>query len=258
MSVGLFEGKVVIVTGGGQGMGQASARRFAQEGAKVCVADIDLALAEDTVRLIRDAGGEAFACRVDVSVEADNDRMVAETVQRYGGLDVAHLNAAILGVVGDFFASTVENFDRVLAVNQRGCYLGLKSTGRAIRREGAIVVMSSTAGLMGWSDNAAYSSTKHAIIGLAKSAAPALAARGVRVNVICPGTINTRMTLPNPTDDPLIAPADLKMPPFKGLATAQHVAELVLYLASSRASFITGAVHTIDGGLVAGFPSLAE
>lgn len=255
---GLFENEVAIVTGSALGMGRASARRFAQEGAKVCVADIDLAGAEDTVRVIRDAGGEAFACRVDISSEADNERMVAETTGRYGGLDVAHLNAAILGEITDFFSATVANFDRVIAVNQRGCYLGLRAVGRVIRPEGAIIVMSSTAGIMGWPDNAAYSASKHAVIGLAKSAAAALGARRVRVNVVCPGTINTRMFVENPVEDPILPASELRMPPFKGLATPQHVAELVLYLASSRASFITGAVHTIDGGLTSGFPSLAE
>ncbi len=258
MTSGMFTGKVALVTGGGNGMGRATARRFAEEGAKVCVADINLAGAEETVGLIREQGGEAFACQADISQEADNDRMVTETVARYGGLDIAHLNAAILGQIGDFLSSSTANFDRVIAVNQRGCYLGLKSAGRAIRREGAIIVMSSTAGLMGWPDNAAYSASKHAIIGLARSAAHGLALRGVRVNVVCPGTINTTMTLPNPAEETLIPAADLKMPPFKGLATTQHVAELVLYLASSRASFITGAVHTVDGGLTCGFPSMAE
>ena len=258
MTGGLFENKVAIVTGSALGMGRASARRFAQEGAKVCVADIDLAGADDTVRVIREAGGEAFACRVDISSEADNERMVAETAERYGGLDVAHLNAAILGEVTDFFSGSVANFDKVIAVNLRGCYLGLRATGRAIRPQGAIVVMSSTAGLMGWPDNAPYTAAKHGVIGLTKAAAAALAARGVRVNVVCPGTVKTRMFVEDPQEDPIVPASELEMPPFKGLATTQHIAELVLYLASSRASFITGAVHTIDGGMTSGFPSLAE
>ena len=250
-----FEGKVAIVTGGALGMGRATARRFGQEGAKVCVADIDLAGAEDTARVIRDAGGEAFACKVDVSQEADNDRMVDETVKRYGGLDIAHLNAAILGALSGFFESTTENFDRVIAVNQRGCYLGLKSVGRVIRREGAIIVMSSAAGLMGWDQNVSYTASKHAVIGLVRATAPAFAAKGVRVNIVCPGTVSTRMFVSDPVEDPIVPPSELKMPPLRGVAKAQQVAELVLYLASSRASFITGAVHTVDGGAMSSFPA---
>lgn len=253
MGEGQFKDKVVIVTGGGLGMGRVTAIRFAQEGAKVCVADIDAETADKTAADITQAGGEAFACQVDLSLEADNERMVDAAVARYGGLDIAHLNAAVLGRAANFFASTVEDFDRVIQVNLRGMYLGLKSVGKAIRGEGAVVAMSSTAGLTGLDSNAAYSASKHGIIGLVKSAAPAFAAKGARVNIVCPGMINTRLYRPDPVEDPIIPPADLKMPPFQGVATAQHVAELVLYLASSRAAFITGAVHVVDGGLTSAF-----
>jgi NAD(P)-dependent dehydrogenase (short-subunit alcohol dehydrogenase family) len=249
----LFENKVVIVTGAGLGMGRATARRFAQEGAKVCAVDIDLASAEDTVRVIRDAGGEALAVQADISKEADNDRMVDVAVSQFGGLDVAHLNAAILGHIGDFFESTVENFDSVIGINLRGTYLGLKSVGRVIRPQGAVVAMSSTAGLMGWETNATYSASKHGILGLVKSAAPAFAAKGARVNAICPGMINTRMLTGESKEDPILSPSELTVPPIRGVATAQYVAEMVLFLSSTNAAFITGAVHAVDGGLTSSF-----
>ncbi len=253
MTERLFENKVAIVTGGGLGMGRMTALRFGQEGAKVCVADIDPQTAENTAAEIRQSGGDAFACIVDVSEESDNERMVRETVQRYGGLDVAHLNAAILGKAINFFASTTDDFDRVIKINLRGMYLGLKCVGKVIRREGAVVAMSSTAGLTGMDSNAAYSATKHGIIGLAKSAAPAYASKGARVNVICPGMVNTRLYNPDAMGEALVPASELTMPEFQRVGTAQHIAELVLFLASSRASFITGAVHVVDGGLTSAF-----
>lgn len=253
MSGRMFENKVVLVTGGGQGMGRAAARRFAEEGAKVGVVDIDFKRAESTVRAIHDAGGEAIALHADVALEADNDRIMDETSSRFGGLDVVHLNAGVLGHIGNFFESTAENFDRVVAINLRGCYLGLKSAGRVLRPEGAVVAMSSTAGTMGWAENVTYSATKHGIIGLVKTAATAYGARGLRVNAICPGTVNTRMFNPTPTEDPIVPASELKVSPFRGVATAQHVAELVLYLASSRAAYITGTIVVADGGLTSSF-----
>jgi len=255
MAERMFEGKVAIVTGGALGMGRTTARRFAEEGAKVCVADIDRDGAQKTVDVIRKAGGEAFACRVDIALEDDNDRMVAETVDRFGCLDIAHLNAAILGELADFFEGSTANYDRVIAVNLRGFYLGMRSVGRVMRRGGAVVAMSSAAGLKGWDVNAPYSASKHAIIGLVRSAAPAFAARGLRVNAICPGTVNTRMFVADPAEDAIVPAENLEMPPFAGLATPQHIAELVLYLSSSRAAFITAAVHTADGGSRSSFVS---
>lgn len=253
MSERLFENKVAIVTGGGLGMGRLTALRFGQEGAKVCVADIDPKTAEKTADEIRQAGGEAFACIVDISREEDNERMVSETVKRYGGVDVAHLNAAILGKAVNFFTSTVDDFDRVISINLRGMYLGLRCIGKVIRSQGAVVAMSSTAGLTGMDSNAAYSATKHGIIGLAKSATPAFAAKGARVNVICPGMVNTRLYNPDAVGEALVPASELTMPEFQRVGTAQHIAEVVLFLASSRASFITGAVHTVDGGLLSAF-----
>jgi NAD(P)-dependent dehydrogenase (short-subunit alcohol dehydrogenase family) len=214
----MFEGKVAIVTGGALGMGRATARRFAEEGARVCVADIDLKGAEDTVAAIREAGDEAFACPVDIALEDDNDRMVAKTIDRYGRLDLAHLTAAILGERTDFFEGSVENYDRVIAVNLRGCYLGLRSVGRVMPRGGAVVAMSSTAGLKGWNRNVPYSASKHAIIGLVRSAAPAFAAKGLgstpsapaRSVRACPAPIRPRRDRPGrkPREAGLRRPGD--------------------------------------------------
>lgn len=256
MSERMFENKVVIITGAATGIGRACARRFAEEGAKVCVADINLKGAEETAQSIRQAKGEAFACQVDVAEENDNERMVAETISRYGKVDIGVLNAAILGAATDFLESTAANFDRVYAVNQRGCYLGLKSLGKVLHPEGSIVVVSSVTGMLGWHVTAAYSASKHAIIGLVRSCAETFAARGVRVNVVCPGIVETTMlgSTHGSAEEPLISPTELKMRPFHGVALPQQIAEFVLFLASSRASYATGGVYAVDGGLTSMVP----
>jgi NAD(P)-dependent dehydrogenase (short-subunit alcohol dehydrogenase family) len=248
MSIRRFEGKVALVTGAALGMGRVTARRFAAEGAKVCVVDIIKDGVEETAAMIRAEGGDAFACIADISQEADNERMADETIAHYGRLDAVDLNAAVLGEHASFFESTVAHYDRVVAVNQRGCFLGMRAVGRVMRPGGAVVVMSSTAGLLGHPANPAYSTAKHAVIGLVRSAAPAFGDRGLRINVICPGGVNTRMHTDNPIDDPIVPLEDLPTVEFRGVATPQHIAEVVLFLCSSAAGFITGAVHTVDGG----------
>jgi NAD(P)-dependent dehydrogenase (short-subunit alcohol dehydrogenase family) len=251
-----FTNKVVLVTGGAGGIGRTAARRFAEDGARVCVADRNLAGAEETAAMINAAGFEAFACGVDIAQEADNERMVAETIARFGGLDIAFLNAAYLAPLADFFDSSIDDFDRTIAVNLRGVYLGLKSVGKSIRSGGAIVVTSSAAGVTGWPDNPAYSASKHGVIGLVKSTAKAFAQRNIRVNAICPGMVNTAMSptaLRGDTPDTYTAPEDLAMPAYKGLATTQHVAEFALYLATNRAAFLTGGAYMVDGGMLSSF-----
>jgi NAD(P)-dependent dehydrogenase (short-subunit alcohol dehydrogenase family) len=251
-----FTDKSIIVTGGAGGIGRTAARRFAEDGGRVCVADRNLQGAEETAAMIRAAGFEAFACEVDIAKAEDNDRMVAETVAHFGGLDVAFLNAAFLAPLADFFDSTLDDFDRTIAVNLRGVYLGLKSVGNAMRSGGSIVVTSSAAGVTGWPDNPAYSASKHGVIGLVKSSAKSFAARNIRINAICPGMVNTAMSptaLRGNTPDAYTAPDTLAMPAYKGLASTQHVAEFALYLATNRAAFLTGGAYLADGGMMSSF-----
>ena len=250
-----FAGKSVIVTGAASGIGKAAAYRFADEGAKVCVADLNIAGAETVAQALKDKGAEACATKVDVSVKDDNDRMVAETVAAFGGLDAAFLNAGYYGPGTSFFDEDVTAFDRIIAINLRGCFLGIRAVAKAIRSGGAIVVTGSTGGIMGLGINPAYSASKHGLIGLVRSAAEPLAERGVRINAILPGGVNTPLNFGEMVDT-YYPPEELKMPPFRGYGESQHIAEFALFLASPRAAFINGGAHVADGGLTSSFAAV--
>ena len=250
--MGWYQGKGVLVTGGASGIGAAAAQRYAREGAGVCVADLNLEGAERIAGLIREAGGKAIACKSDISKPEDNLRMVAETVKAFGGLDVAFLNAG-LQMYQSFADLDLATFDKVIGVNLRGTFMGLKAVHDAIRPGGGVVVTSSGAGLIGLAESAAYSASKHGVLGLVKSAATGFAKKGARVNAICPGGVNTPMNN-LPQKDQIVDPEALATPPFRGFVDSQHVAELVLFLTSPRAGGITGTVVPIDSGSQSSFP----
>ncbi len=252
---GLFEGKVVLVTGAGSGMGKSAAQRFAEEGAKVAIVDLNREAAEVTVGWIRDKGHDAFAIHADIARQDDNDRMVAETVSHYGGLDAAFLNAAYLGPVLDFFETDAATFDKIVNINLRGCFFGMQATARAMKAGGAVVVNASTASLSANQYNAIYTATKHGVLGLVKAAAEPFGARGLRINAVCPGYIQTPMNGMADSVAPL-PPETLEPPAFCGLGQPQHIAELAVFLASTRAAFLTGAAYLADGGLMANIPAV--
>lgn len=251
----MFHGKSIIVTGGASGIGRAAALRFAQEGARVSVVDRDEAGAALVASMIVDAGGEAFAICADVAESGDNEHMVQATVSRFGGVDVAFLNAGFLPPLTGFDGTETEMFDRTIRVNLRGCFLGLKATLGAIRDGGAVVVTSSTAGVIGFAEAPAYAAAKHGVIGLVRSATPAFSAKGARINVICPGGVETPMM--GGSNDPVIAPELLPSVQLRGMGQAQHVAEVALWLASPAAGFVNGQVHLCDAGLLSVFPEAA-
>ena len=242
-----FQGKSVLVTGGASGIGRATAKRFAAEGARVCVADQNVEAARKVVDDIAAKGGDAFACEVDIALEADNQRMVAEVMQRHGALDVAFLNAGYGGWAMDALEGDVADFDRIIAINLRGCYLGLRSVARSIRSGGAIVVTASAGGIMGVSSNPAYAASKHGVVGLVRSLAEAFAARGVRINALCPGGVNTPMVGVQVGELALDADS-LPMVPFRERAFPEHMAETVLFMASNRAAGMTGSSMVVDAG----------
>jgi NAD(P)-dependent dehydrogenase (short-subunit alcohol dehydrogenase family) len=247
----LMDGKAGLVTGAASGIGRACAIRFAQEGAAVVVADLESAQAgaEETVRTIEEAGGKAefFAC--DVSGTDDNEALVARTVERFGRLDFAHNNAGI-GVHTLLHETEVEDFDRVIAVNLRGTFLGLKHQIRQMLEQGggAIVNTSSNAGLRAVTLLSAYAASKHGILGLTKNAAVEYANDGIRVNAVCPGAIMTPLMSNEPPErqQEILAPQAMTR-----FGEPEEVAAAVVWLCSEESSFVTGIAMPVDAGSVA-------
>jgi NAD(P)-dependent dehydrogenase (short-subunit alcohol dehydrogenase family) len=243
-----FAGKSVVVTGGASGIGRAAAIRFASEGASVLVADINKVGA---TQVAQEIGAAARAVEIDVRFADQNEAMMAEAVAKNGSLDVVFLNAGYLGPMDGFEATDAVLFDRHLDINLKGVFFGLKAALPRIAPGGAIVVTASTAGVIGLAESPGYAAAKHGVIGLVKSSAPAFAARGVRVNVICPGAVETPMM--GAADQSVIPSGDLERVPLRGAGSAQHVAELALWLASPAAAFVNGQSHVIDAGLLSTF-----
>jgi NAD(P)-dependent dehydrogenase (short-subunit alcohol dehydrogenase family) len=243
--------EVALVTGAGSGIGRAAALAFAQEGACVIVSDMHAQSGEDTARTIRDMGRQAQFVQADVSKSVDVERLLEQTIARYGRLDFAFNNAGIEGEMATTADCTEENWDRTLAANLKGVWLCMKyELARMLAGgAGAIVNCSSVAGLVGFPQLPAYVASKHAIVGLTRAAALEYATKGIRVNAVCPGVIRTAMVERIEHGHPGLNLAAGE--PMGRMGTPEEIAAAVTWLCCDRASFVTGQALAVDGGWIA-------
>lgn len=253
-TTGLLKDRTAIVTGGGSGIGRASAIAFARAGARVVVVDLLDSTGEETAQMIRDIGGEATFVEADVSKNAEVSAMVDKAVGIYGELDCAHNNAGISGEIAPTALSTEENWDRTIDTNLKGVWLCMKYEIQSMLRHGggAIVNTASAVGLVGSAiGRPAYVASKHGVVGLTKAAALEYARENIRVNAVCPGIIRTEMVQADIDRNPELEARYMEREPVGRIGTPEEVAEAVVWLCSDASSFVTGHALAVDGGFVA-------
>lgn len=248
-----FSGQVALVTGAANGIGRATAQAFAAEGLKVVVSDVDSQGGEATVALIRQAGGEALFVRCDVSKDAEVQALMTAVIEAYGRLDYAFNNAGIEIEKGRLNEGSEAEFDAIMGVNVKGVWLCMKYQLPLLLAQGggAIVNTASVAGLGAAPKMSIYSASKHAVIGLTKSAAIEYAKKKIRVNAICPAVIDTDMFRRAYEADPKKGEFAAAMHPVGRIGKVEEIAAAVLYLCSDAAAFTTGQALAIDGGVTA-------
>jgi NAD(P)-dependent dehydrogenase (short-subunit alcohol dehydrogenase family) len=249
----LLSAKVVLVTGAGSGIGQATALTMAREGASVVIADRDEAAGTATLEMITGQGGRGLTIIVDTSQARGVETLVRRAVDCFGRLDCAVNNAAVRGPVVLTAEHTEENWDRIVSTNLKGVWLCMKfEIGQMLRQGGgAIVNIASNFGLVGSPGRSAYSASKHGVIGLTKAAALEYARRNIRVNAVCPGPTRTPFMESMLRERPEVLPALEAAQPIGRVAQSSEIAEAVVWLCSERASFVNGASLPVDGGFVA-------
>jgi NAD(P)-dependent dehydrogenase (short-subunit alcohol dehydrogenase family) len=255
----MLSGKIALVTGAGSGLGEAVSRLFTKNGATVVLADVDVEGAQRVLRQIEQGGGRGRVVGTDVSKPADARALVDATVQEFGRLDVAVNNAGIGGPTAPVGEYPVDGWDRIIGINLSGVFYGMRYQIPAMLASGggAIVNMASIAGRVGLANASGYAAAKHGVVGLTETAAVEYAARGIRVNAVGPGFIRTPLLGKRAVMDTEAASAGDELQglaalhPMNRLGEASEVAELVLFLASDRASFITGGYYNVDGGYLA-------
>ena len=248
-----FENKVALVTGAASGLGLATAKAFAESGASVVLADWNEKDAQSAAQELANKGHKTFAIRCDVSDDVQVEEMVRQTVATFGRLDAAYNNAGVQNVLAETAYTTRGDFDRVMGINLRGVWSCMKVELQQMRKQGSgtIVNCSSLGGLVGGAERGIYHAAKHGVIGFTKSAALEYAARGIRINAVCPGLIWTPMA------DQMVAAgqgealkAMEKSIPMARVGRPEEIADAVLWLCSDAASYMTGQSISVDGGFI--------
>jgi NAD(P)-dependent dehydrogenase (short-subunit alcohol dehydrogenase family) len=252
---GSLDGKTALVTGGGSGIGRAASLAYAKNGARVVVADVNVEGGEETVLMIKEAGGEAILVHADVSKPEDTQAMVDQAVAAFGSLDCAFNNAGISGgrdrlLTADYLE---EDWDRVISINLKGVWLCMKAEIPQMLKQGggAIVNTASIAGLVGLTGTIAYVAAKHGVTGLTKAAALEYAKSGIRVNAVCPGYIQTPMVQGIFAENEGFEERAASRHPVGRLGEPEEIAQAVVWLSSDAASFVTGHNMPVDGGYMA-------
>jgi NAD(P)-dependent dehydrogenase (short-subunit alcohol dehydrogenase family) len=251
--MGNLDGKVALVTGAGSGIGRFTALAFAREGARVVVSDIVVEGGEETVKQIKEVGGEAFFIRTDVSKAADVEAMVNKAVETYGRLDCAANNAGINGPIVTTTDCTEEDWDRVVGIDLKGVWLCMKYEIPQMLKHGsgAIVNTSSMAGIVGFPAQPPYVASKHGVLGITKTTALEYGTQGIRVNAVCPGVVHTSMVDSLLDSIPDVIDSLNKLAPIGRIGQPEEIAEAIVWLCSDAASFVTGHALAVDGGYVA-------
>lgn len=245
--------KIAVITGAGSGIGRASSLKLAGNGAKVVLVDFNHETGEETLKLVKEQGGEGIFIQADVSNPEDVQNYVNKTLETFGRIDIFFNNAGIIQKFAPFTTVEEAEFDRIMSVNVKGVFLGMKYVLKVMEKQesGTIINTASTAGIRPEHSVAVYSASKHAVIGLTKGAAMEYAKKGIRINALCPGGVKTALTdsVTEQFTKGDYVPDEISNMRMGRYAEPQELAEMVAFLASEKASYMTGSVVVVDGGL---------